>query len=298
MELNSMSIEIISAEQKSDKSSSSRLDSVKEYLVAASEAPLLTAEQEIELAKKIRSGDQDAKNKLICSNLRLVISIAKKYKSRHFLSFLDIIQEGNLGLIKAVERYEHEKGFRFSTYATWWIRQAITRGVADTDRTIRLPAHMGDTVRKVMKTAQKMDQEYGFWPDIKQVAQELEIPEKAVEQVFRIAEHTISLQTPIGDEGTACLEDFIEDEDKVSPDEAAIDSSLRMEIKKQLALLNERERKVLEMRFGLNHRQPHTLEQVGNYFGVTRERIRQIERKALQKLRRSNHSKYLKDFVM
>ncbi|MDD2215745.1 MAG: sigma-70 family RNA polymerase sigma factor [Eubacteriales bacterium] len=299
MEISYLNNEIISKKQESEnKLSSSRLDSVKEYLAAASEAPLLNAEQEIELAKKIKDGDQDAKNILICSNLRLVISIAKKYTNRHFLSFLDLVQEGNLGLIKAVERFEYEKGFRFSTYATWWIRQAITRGIADTDRTIRLPVHMGDTVRKVMKTAQRMDQEYGFVPDIKQLAQELEISEKTVEQAFRIAKHAISLETPIGDEGFACLGDFIEDEDMVSPDEAAVDSSLQMEIKKQLALLNERERKVLEMRFGLNHGQPHTLEQVGNYFGVTRERIRQIEGKALQKLRRTNHSKYLRDFVV
>ncbi|MDD2235304.1 MAG: sigma-70 family RNA polymerase sigma factor [Desulfitobacteriaceae bacterium] len=299
METSCLNIEIMSAEQESEnKLSSSRLDSVKEYLLAVGEAPLLAAEQEVELAKRIRAGDQDAKDTLICSNLRLVISIAKKYTSNRFLSFLDLIQEGNLGLIKAVERYDYEKGFRFSTYATWWIRQAITRGIANTDRTIRLPAHMGDTVRKVMKTAQRMDQEYGIWPDIKQVAQELGISQKTVEQALRVGKHPISLQTPIGDEGFAFLGDFIKDEDKISPVEAAINSSLQIEIKKQLALLNERERKVLEMRFGLNSGQRHTLEQVGNHFGVTRERIRQIEGKALQKLRRSNHSKYLRDFIV
>ena len=298
METSRLNIESISAkEEVENKLSSPRLDSVKEYLAAAGEAPLLTAEEEVELAKKIRAGDQDAKNILICSNLRLVISIAKKYTSSRFLSFLDLIQEGNLGLIKAVERYDYKKGFRFSTYATWWIRQAITRGIADTDRTIRLPVYMGETVRKVMKTAQMMDREHGFVPDTKQLAQEIGITEKAVEQAFSNGKHIISLQTPIGDDESACLGDFIEDRDKISPVEAAIDSSLQIEINKQLARLNERERKVLEMRFGLNSGQPHTLEQVGNHFGVTRERIRQIEAKALQKLRRSNHSEHLRDYI-
>lgn len=237
----SLNIKIISTEQESEnKLTSSSLDSVKEYLAAAGEAPLLTAEQEVELAKKVRDGNQAAKNTLIRSNLRLVISIAKKYTSSRFLSFLDLIQEGNLGLIKAVERYDHEMGFRFSTYATWWIRQAITRGIADTDRTIRLPVHMGDTVRKVMKTAQIMDQKYGFEPNAKQLAQELEIPEKTVEQALRIGKRTISLQMPIGDDDSACLGDYIEDKDKISPEEAAIDSSLQIEIKKQLTWLNER----------------------------------------------------------
>ncbi|MDD4566208.1 MAG: sigma-70 family RNA polymerase sigma factor [Eubacteriales bacterium] len=298
METSRLNIKSISAkEEVENKLSSPRLDSVKEYLDAAGEAPLLTAEEEVELAKKIRAGDQDAKNILICSNLRLVISIAKKYTSSRFLSFLDLIQEGNLGLIKAVERYDYKKGFRFSTYATWWIRQAITRGIADTDRTIRLPVYMGETVRKVMKTAQMMDREHGFVPDTKQLAQEIGITEKAVEQAFSNGKHIISLQTPIGDDESACLGDFIEDRDKISPVEAAIDSSLQIEINKQLARLNERERKVLEMRFGLNSGQPHTLEQVGNHFGVTRERIRQIEAKALQKLRRSNHSEHLRDYI-
>lgn len=285
-------------ETRENKLYSTRIDSVKEYLAAAGEAPLLTAEEEVELAKKIRAGDQVAKDNLICSNLRLVISIAKKYTSSRFLTFLDLIQEGNLGLIKAVERYDYEKGFRFSTYATWWIRQAITRGIADKDRTIRLPVHMGDIVRKVMNTAQRMERENGSEPDTKQLAEELEIPEKTVEQAFRIGKRTISLQTPIGDDDSASLGDFIEDKDKITPEEAAIDSLLQMEVNKQLTRLNERERKVLEMRFGLNHGQPHTLEQIGNYLGVTRERIRQIEGKALRKLRRSNHSKHLKDFIV
>jgi len=293
--------EIVPEEQEEEievSASASGLDSVKDYLTVAGEAALLTASQEIELAIKIKAGDQDAKNKLICSNLRLVVSIAKKYMNTHSLSFLDLIQEGNLGLIKAAERYDYEMGFRFSTYATWWIRQAITRGIADTDRTIRIPVHMSETVRKVMKTAQTMEQEDGLSLDTKQLAQQLDMAEKAVEQTFRIAAHTISLETPIGDDGTTSLGDFIEDDDKASPEECAIDGSLQIEIHKQLQTLSERERRVLEMRFGLNNGQQHTLEQVGRDFGVTRERIRQIEATALRKLRRPNRSRYLKDFVV
>jgi len=274
------------------------LDSVKDYIAAAGENMLLSAEQEIELAKKIETGDQDAKNKMICSNLRLVISIAKKYTNTHSLSFLDLIQYGNLGLMKAVERYDYEKGFRFSTYATWWIRQSITRGIADTDRTIRIPVHMDEVVRKVMRTAQIMKKDDGFSPDTKQLAKELDMTEETVEHAFCIAGHPISLETPIGDDGTAMLGGFIEDSKMVTPEESAIDTSMQREINKQLQSLNERERKVIELRFGLNNGHPHTLEQVGNYFGVTRERIRQIESKALQKLRRPNQSKYLKDFVL
>jgi len=294
-------IETFTAEQKEENATSfspSGFDSVKCYLAAAGEAQLLTAEQEIELSKKIVAGDQDAINKMICSNLRLVISIAKKYTNTNSLSFLDLIQDGNLGLIKAVERYDYEKGFRFSTYATWWIRQSITRGIADTDRTIRIPVHMGEIVRKIMSTAQVMEKEDGSWPDMKLLSKELDITEENIEKAFRIAVHPISLETPIGDDGTAYLGGYIEDAESVSPEECAIDSSLHKEINKQLHTLNERERKVLELRFGLNNGQPHTLEQVGNQFGVTRERIRQIESKALQKLRRPNRSKFLRDFVV
>lgn len=277
--------------------SQSGLDSIKDYLAEAGRAPLLTNEKEIELAKRIEAGDQDAKNKMICSNLRLVVSIAKNYKNTHSLSFLDLIQEGNLGLIKAVERYNHTMGFRFSTYATWWIRQAITRGIADTDRTIRLPVHMHETVRKVKRTAQSLEQDNGLYPDMKELAQETEMEEKTIEQVYRIAASPISLNTPIGEEGTTFLGDFIEGSEVDSPELCAIDYSMRMEINKQLHTLNERERKVLEMRFGLNEENSHTLEQVGNFFGVTRERIRQIEAKALQKLRHPNRSKYLESFI-
>ncbi len=272
-------------------------DSVREYLAAAGKIPLLTVKQEIELAKRICSGDLDAKNRMICSNLRLVISIAKKYSNTHSLTLLDLIQEGNLGLIKAVERYDYEKGFRFSTYATWWIRQAITRGIADTDRTIRLPVHMCEAVRKVTNTAQSMEQKGGVSLNTKQLAEKLDMSEQTVDQVFRIATHPLSLETPIGYDGNFFLEDIIEDDETASPEEGAAEYSLQIEIDRQLHTLNERERKVLELRFGLNHEYPHTLEQVGNYFGVTRERIRQIEEKALQKLRRPNHSIYLKDFV-
>lgn len=292
-------VELTSAEQKKEIKIdlSVALDSVKEYLAAAAKIPLLTEKQEIELAKKIESGDQDAKNRMICSNLRLVISIAKKYTNTHSLTLLDLIQEGNLGLIKAVERYDYEKGFRFSTYATWWIRQSITRGIADTDRTIRLPVHMCEIVRKVTNTAQSMEQQVGVSIDKKQLADELEMSEKTVDMAFRIATYPLSLETPIGYDGTAFLGDIIEDAETVSPEDGATESSLQSEIDRQLHTLNERERKVLELRFGLNHEYPHTLEQVGRYYGVTRERIRQIEGKALQKLRRSNHSIFLKDFV-
>lgn len=279
-------------------SSLTGFDSVRDYLIAASEAPLLSAEEEIELAKRIEAGDQEARDILICSNLRLVISIAKKHSRTHSLSFLDLIQEGNLGLIKAVERYEYDKGFRFSTYATWWIRQAISRGIDDTDRTIRIPVHMNEIVRKVMQTAQNMAQEDESQPDDKQVAEDLGISEKTVARAFRIAAHPISLDTPIDDSETSFIGDFIECTSEVSPEENAIDTSLQMEIKKQLQTLSEREQKVLEMRFGLNNGNPHTLEQVGNYFNLTRERIRQIEAKALKKLRLPNRSRYLKDFVI
>ena len=300
METNHLNEESISeeAEKEAANYSSSGSDPVKDYLAAAGKAPLLTAKQEVELAKRIQAGDQDAKDRMICSNLRLVICLAKKYTNTHSLSFLDLIQEGNLGLIKAVERYDYNLGFRFATYATWWIRQAITRGIADTDRTIRLPVHMVETVRKVMRSAQGIEQEGGAFLDIQQVANDLDMEEVSVKRAFHIAPHPVSLETPIGDDGTSFLGDFIEDSEIVSPEEGAVSSFLQMEIMKQLLTLTERERKVLEMRFGLNNGQPHTLEQVGEYLCVTRERIRQIESKALRKLRHPNHSKYLKDFLV
>lgn len=273
------------------------LDSVRDYLVAASKAPLLKAEEEIELAKRIEDGDEEAKNILICSNLRLVISIAKRYVKTHSLSFLDLIQEGNLGLIKAVDRYEHDKGFRFSTYATWWIRQAITRSIDDQDRIIRIPVHMGDIVRKVNRMAQDMIQKGDTQPDKKIIAEDLGISEESVGRAFKIMAHPISLETPIGDDGNSFLGDFIEATNIITPEESAEENSLQMEINKQLQTLNEREQKIIEMRFGLNNGKQHTLEQVGNYFGLTRERIRQIEAKALRKLRHPNRSKYLVDYA-
>ncbi|MFA9424192.1 MAG: RNA polymerase sigma factor RpoD/SigA [Sedimentibacter sp.] len=300
MDSESSKIEFITAKQNKENSTSIStfgFDSVKSYLIAASKVQLLTADQEVELAKKVAAGDQDAKNIMICSNLRLVISIAKKYTKTRSLSLLDLIQEGNLGLIKAVERYDYEKGFRFSTYATWWIRQAITRGIADTDRSIRIPVHFGEVIRKISKTAYNMEKKDGFSVDIKDLAKEVHMTEETVEKAFRVAIHPISLETPVGDDGNTMLGGFIADTEMVSPEKIAIDSSLIVEINKQLQCLNERERKVLELRFGLNHGNPHTLEQVGNYFGVTRERIRQIESKALRKLRRPNRSRYLIDFV-
>lgn len=291
-------ISVEDEEEKVKINSLNGIDSVRDYLSAASVAPLLTAEEEIELAKRIEDGDQEAKDILICSNLRLVISIAKKYVNTRTLSFLDLIQEGNLGLIKAVERYEYDKGFRFSTYATWWIKQAITRGIDDQDRIIRIPVHMGGIVRKVMKTAQDMYQEDDDMADNKRIAEELGIPEGTVKRAFRIAAHPISLETPIGENGDSCLGDYVEATSIASPEESAVENSLQMEINKQLQTLNEREQKILEMRFGLNNSHQHTLEQVGNYFGLTRERIRQIEAKALRKLRLPNRSRYLKDFVV
>ena len=301
MEYNKLDNKLISIEKEEKKvqvTLPNGLDSVRDYLVAASKAPLLKAEEEIELAKRIEDGDQEAKDILICSNLRLVISIAKKYVKTHTLSFLDLIQEGNLGLIKAVDKYEYDKGFRFSTYATWWIRQAITRCIDDQDRIIRIPVHMGDIVRKVKRIAQEMTGEGDMQPDIKRIAEELGISEDNATRAFQIASHPISLETPIGDDGNSYLGDFIEATNTVSPEDSAEENSLQMEINKQLQTLNEREQKILEMRFGLNNREQHTLEQVGNYYGLTRERIRQIEAKALKKLRLPNRSKYLVDYVV
>lgn len=261
-------------------------DAVKDYLVMAGEWPLLTATQEIELAKQIEQGDQEAKNRLICSNLRLVISIAKKYiKVPQSFTLLDLIQEGNLGLMKAVERFDYKLGFRFSTYASWWIRQAITRALFDKDRTIRLPVHVEELVRKVTYAAHRMDQEDTTAVDQASLAEVLDLSLMTIEQAFRVAIPPISMETPVGDDNSTTLGDFIADTYSVLPDEAAIDIALQEEIARQLAVLTEREREVLVLRFGLNHAQAQTLQQVGSYFGVSRERVRQIEMIALQRLR-------------
>lgn len=298
--LSNTDYKVFATKNKDDKeqpSSLNGINSVRDYLTAASVAPLLSAEEEIELAKRIEAGDQEAKEIMICSNLRLVISIAKKYINTRSLSLLDLIQEGNLGLIKAVERYDYNKGFRFSTYATWWIKQAVTRSIDDQDRMIRIPVHMGGIVRKVMRTAQDMIQIEDDMPDNKQIADELGISESTVKRAFKIALDPISLETPIGENGDSYLGDYIEASGVVSPEESAIESSMQIEINKQLKTLNEREQKILEMRFGLNNEKQHTLEEVGNYFGLTRERIRQIESKALRKLRHPNRSRHLRDFA-
>lgn len=275
------------------------IDSVKHYLKQAGEASLLSKEKEYRLAVLAKKGDVAAQHELICSNLRLVISIAKKYaKNTKSLSFLDLIQEGNLGLIKAVNLYDPQMGFRFSTYATWWIRQGITRSIADKDRLIRLPIHKGETVRKVLKAsrkcAQDVEEEIAAYGDI---AKEVGISSEQVEQVLQIARPTISLNMPLGDDTDYHLEDVIEDKMAVSPEESATELCMKLELKHQLSTLKEREQLILVMRYGLDGTQPCTLEEIGQYIGVTRERIRQIEVKALKKLRHPSRSKYLKDFI-
>lgn len=274
-------------------------DTVKDYLSLACEWPLLTAAQEKVLSKQIECGDEEAKNRMICSNLRLVISIAKKYmKVPQSLTFLDLIQEGNIGLIKAVERYDYRKGFRFSTYASWWIRQAISRSISDQDRIIRLPVHLNEIVRKVTKAAQKIEQEGSNSVDKARLAEDLDLALSTIEYAFRVGILPVSLETPIGEDESSTLGDFIVDTEMVSPDDAAIDISLRAEIAKQLEVLTEREREVLVLRYGLDHSEAQTLEQVGNHLGVTRERIRQIEAKALQRLRHQANNTNLREFVL
>lgn len=280
-----------------DDSSPDTLDPVKQYLATAGEAPLLTAQQEIDLAKKIEEGDNNARELMICSNLRLVVSIAKRYKNTISLSFLDLIQEGNLGLIKAVERYDYRVCCRFSTFATWWIRQAISRSLSDSDRTIRLPVHMGETVRKVTRTMNQIEQQNGFRPDTAALADLLKLKKETVELALHIAPQPISLETPLLCDETNVFGNFIEDRCSVSPEDHAIGVSLQTVLENQLATLSERERNILELRFGLNRERSYTLEEVGRIFSLTRERIRQIEGKALLKLRRPSHRKYLEDFI-
>lgn len=297
-----MSVEIQSIYTKVNMAKDSEeMDMVKHYLKQAGKARLLNKREEYALAVRAKQGDNEAKNKLICANLRLVISIAKKYAaSTKSLELLDLIQEGNLGLLKAVERYEPSLGFRFSTYATWWIRQAITRGIADQDRMIRLPVNVGEDVRKVQCASHHYDSlsdKNHNEEQLKKIAIKTGMPVEKVERMMQISRRTVSLDMPISDEQSNTLGDLIEDRTSEMPDDFAFVSIMKEEIEKQLSTLNPREKTILDMRFGLNGKEPCTLEEVGNYIGVTRERIRQIEAKALRKLRHSTRSKYLKDFL-
>ncbi|MDR1884839.1 MAG: RNA polymerase sigma factor RpoD [Synergistaceae bacterium] len=271
-------------------------DPVRMYLREIGKISLLTADEEVELAKGVEAGDTTAKAHLVDANLRLVVSIAKKYIGRGML-FLDLIQEGNLGLIRAVEKFDYQKGFKFSTYATWWIRQAITRAIADQARTIRIPVHMVETINKLIRISRQLVQRLGREPTAEEIAVEMEISSDRVEEIQRIAQEPVSLETPIGEEEDSQLGDFLEDKEMPNPEEVAASMILREQLEEMLADLSEREREVLRLRFGLEDGHAHTLEDVGKRFGVTRERIRQIEAKALRKLRHPSRSRRLKDFL-
>ena len=271
-------------------------DPVRMYLKEIGKVPLLTPEQEITLAVKMSEGDEDAKHRMTEANLRLVVSIAKRYVGRGML-FLDLIQEGNLGLIKAVEKFDYTKGYKFSTYATWWIRQAITRAIADQARTIRIPVHMVETINKTIRVSRQLLQELGHDPSAEEIADEMDMPVEKVRDILKIAQEPVSLETPIGEEEDSHLGDFIPDEDASEPSEAASFSLLREQLEEVLDTLAPREKKVLELRFGIADGRTRTLEEVGKEFNVTRERIRQIEAKALRKLRHPSRSKKLRDFL-
>lgn len=271
-------------------------DPVKMYLKEIGRVPLLTAEEEVELAKRMENGDEAAKKRLSESNLRLVVSIAKRYVGRGML-FLDLIQEGNLGLIKAVEKFDYRRGYKFSTYATWWIRQAITRAIADQARTIRIPVHMVETINKLHRVNRQLLQDFGREPTPEEIAKEMEISVERVREIQKIAQEPVSLETPIGEEDDSHLGDFIEDEDAPAPAEMASFVLLKEQLDDVLSTLQPRERKVLQLRFGLDDGRSRTLEEVGQEFGVTRERIRQIEAKALRKLRHPSRSKKLRDYL-
>ena len=271
-------------------------DPVRMYLKEIGKVPLLTAEEEIDLAQRMEEGDEEAKKRLCEANLRLVVSIAKRYVGRGML-FLDLIQEGNLGLIKAVEKFDYRKGYKFSTYATWWIRQAITRAIADQARTIRIPVHMVETINKLIRVSRQLLQEYGREPQPEEIAAEMGIPEEKVREIIKIAQEPVSLETPIGEEEDSHLGDFIPDDDAPAPAEAAAFTLLKEQLMSVLSTLTPREEMVLKLRFGLEDGRARTLEEVGKEFKVTRERIRQIEAKALRKLRHPSRSRKLKDSI-
>ena len=271
-------------------------DPVRMYLKEIGTVPLLTADEEMELAKKKAQGDESAKERLIEANLRLVVSIAKRYVGRGML-FLDLIQEGNLGLIKAVEKFDYHKGYKFSTYATWWIRQAITRAIADQARTIRIPVHMVETINKLIRVSRQLLQELGREPLPEEIAKEMDMPVERVREILKISQEPVSLETPIGEEEDSHLGDFIQDDNVPVPAEAAAQTLLKEQLDEVLDTLTEREQKVLRLRFGMNDGRARTLEEVGREFDVTRERIRQIEAKALRKLRHPSRSRKLRDYL-
>ena len=274
-------------------------DSVRLYLREIGKIPLLTAEEETDLAKRIVEGDKKAKDKMVEANMRLVVSIAKRYGGRG-LDFLDLIQEGNTGLLRAVEKFDPDKGFKFSTYATWWIRQAITRAIADQARTIRIPVHMVETINKVLRTTRKLTQELNREPSVEEIAKEMDMEPEKIEYVMRIKQDIASLDASVGRDGDdeeTSLGDFIEDEERVTPEDAAATQLLKEQMAKILSTLSEREQKIIKMRFGVGGGRPHTLEEVGAEFSVTRERIRQIEAKALSKLRKNKDTKKLHEYL-
>ena len=271
-------------------------DPVRMYLKEIGKVPLLSADEEVELAKRMAEGDEDAKKRLAEANLRLVVSIAQRYVGRGML-FLDLIQEGNLGLIKAVEKFDYHKGFKFSTYATWWIRQAITRAIADQARTIRIPVHMVETINKLIRVSRQLLQELGREPTPEEIAAELDMPVERVREILKISQEPVSLETPIGEEEDSHLGDFIQDDNVPVPAEAAAQTLLKEQLDEVLDTLTEREQKVLRLRFGMDDGRARTLEEVGKEFDVTRERIRQIEAKALRKLRHPSRSRKLRDYL-